>query len=274
MNAIEFPRKTDQHYYDIHFQYVLNLALAAGVQIKIVDDLAAPNRVSFRARIDGRSVVFAFCDDPTTFDGEAQLVPSTNDPTFKFHMIWPHMCANVFPFPPVSFHDWGLYGRLSQSVHYPAHGRINNRQRPYGNARERRIRIQNLLHGAFPGEVDTEFIRQPAFLEEISASLVGVCVPGFCNQILDRGQLQWMALGACTISPMLCDQLPYWANFTSQHYIRCNSDYSDLVEIIQWCKANPDKCIEKGRQAKALFERTCTPVAAMGWVEKCLAECK
>ena len=52
------------------------------------------------------------------------------------------------------------------------------------------------------------------------------------------------------------------------NYVSCNYDYSDLVEKIEWCKSNRDKCIEIGRNAQKLFQETSVPSKLLEWIIK------
>jgi hypothetical protein len=98
--------------------------------------------------------------------------------------------------------------------------------------------------------------------------LVHVCVPGARNDILDRGQLQAMAFGCCTISPVLADCLAWNKELVpGVHYLSCANDYSDLIEKIEWCKSNRDKCIEIGQNAKILFQETSVPSKLLEWIK-------
>jgi hypothetical protein len=145
-------------------------------------------------------------------------------------------------------------------------------QRPRGGAFERRNYVQKILKTRYGDSTKTEFVEnQCEFWEIINHCLVHVCVPGARNDILDRGQLQAMAFGCCAISPVLADCLAWNQELVpGVHYISCASDYSDLIEKIEWCKCNRDKCIEIGQNVKKLFNETSTPKKLLEWIELCI----
>ena len=105
-----------------------------------------------------------------------------------------------------------------------------------------------------------------SLLDSISFKLINtasaiVCVPGARNNMLDRGQSQQMAFGACTISPKLVTRLSYHGMLIpGVHYVECKSDYSDLIEKANWVINNRSKAIKIGNAAKKLFSETSTPV--------------
>ena len=103
--------------------------------------------------------------------------------------------------------------------------------------------------------------------------LVSVCVPGQRKDILDRGQFQYMAFGACTISPKLNIMLPYMnVLIPGVHYVECKYDYSDLIEKIEWCRQNRAECIEIGQNVKKLFHAASTPYAIWTWMQRMLSK--
>ena len=126
---------------------------------------------------------------------------------------------------------------------------------------------QNLLKGNLKNVKTKCLPNQIDYWMDINKCLVSVCVPGATNNMLDRGQWQYMAFGCCTISPILPELLPFDKKLIPDvHYIRCKDDYSDLLEKIEWCKQNREKCIEIGRNAKKLFLETSTPEKIVEWV--------
>jgi hypothetical protein len=251
---IKFPEKLNQRYYNIHFAYLLGIFQYSDCKINYYrreDEALIVN-------INNQDYLFDYGDSTTKGDGVSLF-------KFKFHCIEEN--NKTFAFTPVSFYDWNLYKKLKTEIKYQAKGVISCRQRPYGNALSRRSYVQRLLKSKFDNVVIPQ-ISHIHFLEEISNSLVSVCVPGYSNNILDRGQLQCLALGACTISPNLPEILPYGKTLIAGvHYLECKDNYSDLVELINWCKKNRSKCIEIGENAKGLFEETSTPKKLCEWIK-------
>ena len=89
--------------------------------------------------------------------------------------------------------------------------------------------------------------------------------------MLDRGQFQQMAFGACTISPEIPEWLPFHRRFIrDEHYVVCNTDFSDLLEKIEWCRENRSRCKAIGYNAARLFSETSTPRILIKWIKECL----
>jgi len=255
MLKIVFPQHNNQHYWNIHFKYLLSIFEYAQCKISFYKREDA----AIIIKVNGKEFEFNYWDDSSKF--EIKLMP-----IFKYHCIEEQ--DNLFTFTPVSFYDWDLYKRLKKEIKYKAKGLISSRQRPYGNALSRRHYVQRLLREKFHAGFVFEQISYQSFLEEIGKCLVGVCVPGFCNNMLDRGHLQQLALGMCTISPNIPEILPFNRKLeVGVHYLRCNDKYTDLVETINWCKKNRNKCVEIGQNAKKLFEDTSTPEKLCEWIE-------
>jgi len=76
-----------------------------------------------------------------------------------------------------------------------------------------------------------------------------------------------MALGCCTISPKLDNVLAFSKEVKPNiHYVECKADYSDLIDKIEWCKEDRDRCKKIGYNAKKLFRRTSTPYRIWKWM--------
>ena len=159
---------------------------------------------------------------------------------------------------------------------------ISCRQRPYAGALERRIKVQKLLKDSFPNtgyapgqscNVLTDIVDQVRYWREINEIECAVFVPGYCNNIWDRGQAQYMAFGCYTISPSLPEVLPFnRLIIPGVHYAQCKDDYSDLVDLIMQKRLNSNQSSYKeiGENAKKLFQETCTPEAIGKWIKsKC-----
>jgi hypothetical protein len=227
--------------------------------------------VGFKVYIDGVEVIIDFSDHLKVlpgYDSESDV------PYFKYHYDVDHhgRYQRVYPLCPVSFHSWVNYFNTKHRTDYKAVGRILNNQRPGGNATERREKVQSILNDAFGVHVDMNFYpNQGVFWSLINDCLVSVCVPGARNDILDRGQFQYMALGCCTISPRIRCVLPWYRRLEPGiHFVECKSDYTDLVKKIHWCGANQKGCIQIGENAKELFYKTSIPSVLVKWMMKCI----
>jgi len=257
---IIFPRDEKTKYYKVHYQYILNI-----LKRHDVIELGPPTALDttrFVITIDGQEVLIDFSDFPDVYHNVDKYKVC-----FKFHcndeILQEH--TNIHPIIPVSFYDWYKYYELEREIRYTCNtDRILCNQRPYAGALERRKYVQALLKQTFQG-VDTRIYPQEDFWKLINECLVSVCVPGARNDMLDRGQLQQMAFGCCTISPYISDIFINVQDF-DKIYIQCANDYSDLVEKIAWCKENRDECIRIGQNAKMLFEETSTPERLWQWI--------
>ena len=190
---------------------------------------------------------------------------------FKFHYVERihGVHEKMYPFAPVSFYDWNQYAILKSKIIYRCNSDVVlNMQNPHGGALERRTSVQKMLKESYGKLAVIE--RTPSQVEywkRINDCLVHVFVPGARNDMLDRGQLQYMAFGCCTVAPPIVDELPYGRKLLpGTHYVQCNSDYSDLLDKIEWCRNNRSACVEIGRNAKQLFEATCLPDKLWNWI--------
>jgi len=262
---IQFPINNGQRYYKIHYEFVHRVFEAGSAQIEL-KQIPMVNTSNFKCKIDGKDVIFCFSDDNNSFGiNDPEL---NNIPVFKFHYGQGNLFGNnVFPFSPISFHNWNEYYEMEKEINYQCSGVILNNQRAYGGAVDRRNNVRGILFKEFGSRVDFSLTDQKSYWRKINSALVSIHVPGFCNNMLDRAQLQMMAFGCCTISPYLYEIVPYGAEDGSKpmslqpwlHYIRCKDDYSDLVEKIKWCESNKNKCVEIGQNAKRAFLHFLTP---------------
>jgi len=259
---IHFPANTGQRYYSVHYQYVLNMLRAAGCDVEIMT-LPSPDDLSLIVDMDGRKLVFDYADHSGI---------RLDMPHFKFHCR--EMGTPAIPFAPVSFHDWHVYEEMLCTMNYRAEGEvILNNQNSRDNVLVRRTHVQAMLLERYGGSVDTEITDQPTWWRKLGQCLVYVHVPGWCNNMLDRGQLQAMAFGVCTISPYLPEYLPGWRRIEAGvHYVQCRDDYSDLIETIEYCKEDRSHCRMIGNNAARLFRECCTPQRLRDWIEESVSQ--
>lgn len=265
INEVVFPVNQDYRYYGLHYQYIADSIKAAGIKLTFSDKMKEVDGTAFHLQVDGEPVFFDFSDFPNL--KESQI----NHPNyFKFHYSegLHEDRGNIYPFSPISFYDWNQFEQLKKQISYKANNDlILNKQLPNCGALIRREKVQSILRNAFGLSADFNLVEQEAFWNSINNCLVSVCVPGARNNMLDRGQIQYMAFGCCTIAPKLLTVLPYYRSLVpGRHYIECCSDYSDLVEKVNWCASHKDSCIEIGNNAKQLFHKTSTPKSLWEWV--------
>ena len=266
IHHIILPAAAAQKYYDTHYRFIEDTARAAELKLESKPMKEVGN--TYDAEINDRPVVIDFSDHPA-------LRPKRGSaPYFKFHYSEKVHGGkkNVFPIGPVSFFDWDEFFRLKKSIHYEARGEVVvNCQAPGGAALERRRQIQYFLQKIYGAQVDTELTDQETFWRKAGACMVAVFVPGARIDILDRGQFQYMAFGACTISPKLDIVLPFMhAVKPGVHYLECAGDFSDLGEIIEWTRAHRPSCREIGANAAELFASSCLPWKIWSWISECL----
>jgi len=238
----------------------------------ILNHLSIPFQLSgeasncyFVAKLDKKEMVFNFSDFYETPDVDKF------EHYFKFHYSKQEheKYKNVYSFSPVSFYDWKEYSKLKSEITYTGENNlILSIQRSYGDAKQRRSYVKSILKEYYGSScIIGPTIDQKKYWELINRCLVHVFVPGARNDILDRAHLQYLAFGCCTISPKINDVLSYNRELVPGiHYIECLSDYSDLIKRTEWCKSNRNTCVEIGRNAKKLFEETCTPNKLWDWV--------
>ena len=231
-------------YYSTHPQYVLNLLTKGGADVEMVPatNFDCRSTVSFDCLIDSHLCKFDF-NDHEIVDRD---VSSKYKAYFKFHYHESHSVGprekNIFPFSPVNFHDWDLYNKLQPIINYTAKGKVLNNQAPAGNAVERRNHVAKILKEAFNDNLDMKRYPKEEFYKLINNASAIVCVPGARNNMLEPGV----------------------------HYVECKSDYSDLIEKVNWVRSNKDKAVQIGKAAKKLFLETSTPQKQVEWIKQCV----
>ncbi len=176
----------------------------------------------------------------------------------------------IMPWSQISFTDWKKFYKQRNSIKYTAQSNIIlNNQVPYGNAKERRTYVQNLLKKRYDSDVLTKKLPQDHFFNLINSSLVYVHVPGHSNNMIDRAHVQMFAFGMCVITTEIPVTFPNDKKpLPGIHYIKCKDDYSDLINLIEWCKDNRNRCIEIGNNAKVLFDESLSPKAMGIYLKK------
>lgn len=277
MLTVKFPTRaqnnTFHRYYNIHYKYFLGLLIEAGCKIEMVSHSIFDNysNTAFELYINGILVAIDFSDHLKLSVPEHKV--SKYKAIFKFHYLAElhSVYGNIYPISPVSFQNWDIYKRLKPIIQYTATGSIMCKQRPGGAAIQRRNEVQDRLLNEYKDNFDKKILTEELFYRSINSTMVAVCVPGARNDMLDRGHGQYMAFGACTISPKLLTKLPWDGDIIPDfHYIKCEDNYRDLFQKIEWVKNNPKLAIEIGKNAKELFERTCLPAKQVEWIKKCL----
>lgn len=271
--------------------FVAHYASLAGIDVKMVEDTdtvfmhrkvygtgwvpAKGNILS--CEYNGRQIIFEYSDFPEL--GDDWMGQYSHLPIFKFH--YNHDLhggmSNVFPIGPCMILPSDLYGfkkyyELREIFQYTcSNDVISNRQEPRRLAAERRTHVQRTLR-TYGNNLDINWKgSQLEFWKSNEHCLASVCVPGACNNMLDRGHYELLGLGVCTISPYIPTTLPQGEHLISGvHYIKCCDDYSDLIEKIEFCRANRDACQVIGHNAKQLFDTISTPTKYWEWIDQCI----
>ena len=248
-------------YYTAYIGYIQKIFEAVGADISY-DGKAKFNY--FMMKINDIDILI-------DFDNFHKIVLDYEHPYFKFQCTKELLLnrPNRYSFSKISFYAWEQYYKLREAINYKADAdTIICMQKPRGAAVLRRNLVQKLLVETYNDKAKVNFVNnQEIFWATINDCLVHVCVPGARNDILDRGHLQAMAFGCCTISPKIPDCLAWNQELISDvHYVICKDDYSDLLEKIEWCRENRSSCVEIGRNAKRLFEETSTPDKLVEWI--------
>lgn len=262
---INFPIFKNQHYWNTHYMYVYRIFEYLRCRYDIVNfgfsktlrDFEDCN--CFELQINNRNFLVNYNDNGMEIEKDG-LIP------LKFH--W-KKGDKGFSFPPISFYDWYYFYNVKDSIKYNPMGHISYRQRIYGNAKDRRTFILQFMKDSNLN-IKTNILPQQDYWKDINNTILGIFVPGQNNNMLDRAQMQYMALGCPTISPFLPEILPFDRSFTP---FMCLNDYSDLLKIIDLISL--DKGVnELVEYNKKIFNWSCTPIAIFHWLEYILGETK
>ena len=264
------------HEYATHYMFVIKYAELAGIEVKKArrtDTVYCGTGTYFSMLIDGRQVIVDYSDhEPLAF-------PCHGLPCFKFHYnAKVHGdIPSMFPIGPMldiaEISMYEKFFRLCDEKIYECNSDvILNCQRAWLGAKERRRHVQQLLLQKYGYNADVTFSRgQEQFWDKHRNCLVAVCVPGARNNMLDRGHYEQMALGVCVIAPPVDTHLPFNKRLIpGEHYLQCKPDYSDLLEMIEWCKSNRESCRVIGENVYALFKEHCRPKGYWSWIDQCL----
>lgn len=266
MKSIEFEKYKGQRYYYPHYDFFVQLALAVGIEVK--HTLPVRQERGFGFIYEGQKILVDFGDHFTQAEDIDKF-----DACFRYHYSekYHNKHPRTFPLTPVSFHDWPMFFRLIPEIQYTHGLYVYCRQKPGANALERRTRVRYLLEREYKTFFGSKIVNQTQFWRIINSCLVSVCVPGARMDILDRGQFQYWAFGAVTISPELDIVLPYWEKPKEGiHYVPCDPDFDDVIDAIEDCRNNREGCLLMGRKVKELFMKTSTPNKIWGWIIQCL----
>jgi hypothetical protein len=278
---LKFPLESETHKYNlIHFRFFLQYAKIAGAEVEMVpaDDrvFVSNDHLVFSCVVDDQQVIIDYADHSTR--NWQHLYPGL--PYFKFQTTKNNK-GDIIPLGPpmVGVKRAGTrgatmreYNHVRYHYDYQPGTAILCKQLPNGAAVDRRRHVHQLLKENFSDvDVDAD-CDQMDFWRQHENCLAAVCVPGATNNMVDRGHIELMGLGVCTVSPELRTLFPQRKQLTAgHHYIQCADDYSDLVEILKKLEKNPAICRRIGANARRFYERYYTPEKYWQWIRKNLA---
>ena len=274
--TMKFPAEYKSHKYSlIHFGFFVQYAKIAGVDVELVksDDrvFIADNQLIFSFTIDDQQVIVDYADHSTR-DWQKDY---PGIPYFKFQTTVDNPQTHIPLGPPmVGVKRMGTKGATMREYNhvrfhfqYQPRTGILCKQSPNGAATERRNHVHQLLQDNFYNvDIDAN-CDQIDFWKAHRNCLAAVCVPGATNNMIDRGHIELMGLGVCTVSPKLLTLFPGRCELVpGKHYIQCADDYSDLVDILKDLEQNKPKCKQVGAAARSFYEEHYTPAQYWKWI--------
>lgn len=267
MEYLLFPSSYVYHRYKkIHFSFFLEY-VSKNKKVVLDSSLQAPkNELYFEASYKGKTFVVDYSDHFTR-----NWHKNDNMPYFKYQKSDESIKSSIPLGPPIvaTFKKGcrlNLYHQIKNRFEYKLPTRVLNMQIPNGAALKRRSDVQKRLKKEYGHASMNIKTRQEDFWMAHN-NAVAVCVPGATNNMVDRGQMELMGLGVCTISPALKTQFCYNKKLVpNEHYLLCKDDYSDLHDIIDNALAYPKTSVEIGKNAKHFFESYYTPEKYWQWI--------
>jgi hypothetical protein len=260
----------------VHYYFFIEYAKAAKVNVKFVDEtskvyIGGSNVPYFSCLINNTQIIVDFKDHTNKV-----CIDSYNLPYFKFQSKEHQRADGIIPLgPPIigmHFDDAralpDVYFKLQQQFNFSPGNLICNKQLAYRRAFERRNTVQAMLTKHFKDRIDIAGRgAQEQFWKIHENCLAAVCVPGATNNMVDRGQMELIGLGVCTVSPELYTVFPWHQKLEpGKHYIKCNDDYSDLVDILKELDRNKDYAKKIGDNAKQFFNNYFSPEKYWQWI--------
>ena len=270
MKLIKFPNNYlgDGAIGNMHYNFA-KVLLSSLSNFKVVGDENTDESIWPSFNIDDKTIMFDYQDFKSLHRNykSADICFKTQ---YTDDMI---PIANVFPWSQISFTDWAGYFKLRAEIKYSAKtNMVLNNQKPYGNAKVRRDTVRLALKAKYGSLVSATYdLPQDQFFKQINNCLVYVHVPGHSNNMFDRAHAQMFGFGCCLITTEIPNILPNNIKpMPGVHYIKCKNDYSNLIELIEWCKNNRAACVEIGNNAQELFDNSLTPKAMNNYIKKIL----
>jgi hypothetical protein len=274
--VLKFPAEYQTHKYSlIHFSFFIQYAKIAKIEIELVkstDKIFISNdHLIFSCLVNDQQIIVDYADHATkNWQKEYPGIPYFK---FQTNLPLPENCIPLGP-PMVGIKKKGTNGAtmreyidIKNYYNYHPGKTILCKQMPNGAATERRNLVHKLLSDNFK-DVDISCDNdQIDFWKLHQNCLAAICVPGATNNMVDRGHIELIGLGICTISPKLYTVFPNGHQLKEgKHYIRCEDDYSDLVGILNLLQKNTEIAKSIGNNARKFYEETYTPQKYWQWI--------
>lgn len=262
-------------YYKAYFAFVRRWAILACIEVidTTSDIVWCGGKLNvFSCVLDNKQFIMDYSDHKPV---RSELV-KLGKPYFKWHYSYDtsfHIkTKNVFPLSILMDFDWKLFCARKVNINYTANGnRILSNQRPRYGALKRRTFVQGMLKDRYGDDFNNDFVKQTDWWNMHTNCLVSVVVPGARNDMLDRGHFEEMGLGVCVICPEIVTVMlrnsklePY------KHYVPVKSNYSNLIDQIEWCRENRLECVNIGKQAQKLFNAVAPPDNYWSYIKEVL----
>lgn len=291
---LSFPKEyLNIRYAKTHFDFFISYAKLAGYKIEFSEN--SPSKTfgegivytednwGFACCINGKQFFVNISDQ---YDLPIQSEYLNNFPNIKFFKyqkserlndnsipLGPPICFNTFRPPNLKdFNNIEEYFKLRESFVFSPGDKILCKQRPYGDATRRRIGVKLMIMENFKNhDLNYSVMNQVNFWNISQNCLTSVCVPGHRNNMVDRGHMELIGLGVCTISPNVDTIFCYDKVLEPDvHYIRCKDDYSDLTEKIKMLQKDKKLSKQIGDNARDFFDTYYKPEKYFEWIEMCL----
>lgn len=278
MTKLVMPAYETHKYAKNHFSFLHQYAELAGITVELSDQnprvYTFPDKWVISCLYNNKQIIFDYADHAVSSWNDKKHVPY-----FKFHYVESlhGKERNIFPCTPSLVADKRMitpvadYIEYRKTFEYSPTRKVVHKQRAYAGALHRRNMVNKMLCAALKSDLDSVFESTHKRYWDACRNACGVVfVPGACNNMLDRGQLELIGLGVCTISPKLPEMMTNTATLEPNvHYILCEDDYSDLTAIIKNLQKNPEISSTVGKNAREWFDKNATPEAYWNWIEIC-----
>lgn len=286
--VLRFPKEYNFKYAPVHYEFFIKYAEMAGFEVVKVPNSAGKTfgdglvftegNWGFACCINDKQF-FVNISDHYTIPIQTEYLEKFPDiPYFKYQKS-ERLNDNSIPLgPPICFNSFSNhknmnniedYFKLRDSFIFSPGNRVLCKQRPYGGALTRRRNVQSMIMRNFKDyDINFSQTNQIGFWNTSQNCLTSVCVPGYRNNMVDRGHMELIGLGVCTVAPNLDTIFCYNKILEPDvHYIRCKDDYSDLKEKIEMLQKDKKLCKQVGDNARDFFDSYYKPEKYFEWIE-------